>query len=139
MWSRKNVVDVFLIKIPNWMQSDFETQESEAKARFTEFYAKKEDQTPVVYGIVLEIYSPDFKDPQAGINDIDKNQVNPLTGTLQSVGVPTDEIWEHLDRAAEDNEWGDLRDRYQQAEKLTQPILEALHTKVQSYLTQRII
>lgn len=136
---KKNVIDVFILDIPEWLQKDFETTETKAKARFTEFYAKKGDLTPVVYGIVLEIYTPDFRDPSEGINEMDRLQINPLTGTLQSLGVPIDEIWARLDRAAEENEWDDLKDRYEQAEVMSKPVVESLHRKVRDYLSKKTL
>ncbi len=132
---KKNVIEVFLIDLPEWMQKDFHSETKQAKARLTEFYAKREGVVPVVYGTVLEIYSPDFKDPNDGINEVDLAQVNPLTGALQSVGVPGDEIWERLDRAAKDNEWDDVQDRYDQASELSRPIIAALHKKIKRYLS----
>ncbi|MEI8339532.1 MAG: hypothetical protein WCF94_02610 [bacterium] len=134
---KKNVIDVFIMDIPEWMSKDFHKDDKNAKARLTEFYAKKEDSTPVIYGTVLEVYSPDFKDPKDGINEVDMSQVNPLTGALQSVGVPTDEIWERLDRAAESNEWDDLKDRYEQARKLSQPAIDSLHERIIDYLNNK--
>jgi len=134
---KKNVIDVFLIKIPSWMKNDFKTDEEEAKARLTEFYAKKEKETPVIYGTVLEIYSPDFRDPK--LNNVDIAQVNPLTGALQGIGVPADEIWERLDRAAETNEWDDLQDRYEHAQKLSQPVVQSLHDKISKYLKTKSV
>jgi hypothetical protein len=131
---KKNVIDVFITPIPDWMRDDFKVTTNEAKARLTEFYAKKTDATPTIYGTVLEIYSPDFKNPADGINEVDINQVNPLTGALQGVGVPIDEIWEHLDRASESNEWDDLKGRYEQARQLSQPVIESLHEKITKYL-----
>lgn len=135
---KKNVIDVFIIPIPEWMQKDFQADAEKAKARLTEFYAKKGDSVPVIYGTVLEIYSPDFKDPEDGVNDVDRAQVNPLTDTLQGVGVPADEIWERLDRASETNEWDDLKDRYEQAEKLSQPVVQSLHEKISKYLDAKL-
>jgi hypothetical protein len=131
---KKNVIDVFIMPIPSWMQQDFSVDVSEAKARLTEFYAKKGDETPVVYGTVLEVYSPDFRDPNKGINDIDRAQVNPLTGALQGVGVPADEIWARLDRADETDEWADLEDRLKQAEAMSQPVVRSLREKISKYL-----
>ncbi|HBB38476.1 MAG: hypothetical protein UV82_C0015G0002 [Candidatus Magasanikbacteria bacterium GW2011_GWD2_43_18] len=131
---KKNVIDVFIIPIPAKMSDDFKVETTEAKARLTEFYAKKTGTPPTIYGTVLEIYSPDFKNPEDGINDVDINQVNPLTGALQDVGVPIDEIWEHLDRASENNEWGDLKEKYEQARQLSQPIVQSLHEKITQYL-----
>src|SRR3989344_7231188 len=37
---RKNVLDVFIIKLPIWLKQDFDTKENYAKARLSEFYAK---------------------------------------------------------------------------------------------------
>ncbi len=131
---KKNVIDVFIMPIPAKMSDDFKVGTKEAKARLTEFYAKKAGTTPTIYGTVLEIYSPDFKNPADGINEVDVNQVNPLTGALQGVGVPIDEIWERLDRAAENNEWDDLEERYEQARQLSQPAVQSFHEKIRQYL-----
>lgn len=133
---KKNVVDVFIIEIPDWMKGDFKADTHKAKARLTEFYAKKNNHIPVIYGTVLEIYSPDFKDPEDGINDVDIAQVNPLTGALQGVGVPADEIWGRLDRAAEANEWDDLKDRYEQAKILSKSAVDLMHVKIDEYLNR---
>ena len=134
MFIKKNVIDVFIMPISTEMSNDFKVETKKAKARLTEFYAKKNGATPTIYGIVLEIYSPDFKNPDDGINEVDINQVNPLTGALQGVGVPIDEIWERLDRAAENNEWDDLKERYEQALQLSQPVVQSLHKKITQYL-----
>ena len=129
---KKNVIDVFLMKIPSWMKDDFKTSVNEVKARLTEFYAKKDIGTPIIYGIVLEVYSPDFKDPKDGINNVDITQINPLTSTLQDAGISSDEIWRRLDRASEANEWDDLKDKYEEAQKLSKPIIQSIHAKYQN-------
>jgi hypothetical protein len=134
---KKNVIDVFMMPIPSWMRDDFKADVNEAKARLTEFYAKKDGTTPTIYGTILEVYSPDFRDPKDGINDVDINQINPLTGALQSVGVPIDEIWERLDHASESNEWDDLKERYEQAGQLSLPIVDSLHGKITKYLDDK--
>lgn len=134
---KKNVIDVFIVSIPQWMRDDFQESSSEAKARLTEFYAKKDGATPTIYGTVLEIYSPDFKNPVDGVNEVDVNQINPLTSTLQDVGIPIDEIWKRLDRAAESNEWNDLKERYEQAGQLSQPAVQSLHNKIAEYLDNK--
>lgn len=133
---KKNVIDVFIMDIPEWMQADFQVPDTRAKSRLTEFFAKKET-TSVIYGVVLEIYSPDFKNPQDGLNEIDIAQINPTTGTLQSVGVPIDEIWSRLDRATETNEWDKLQDRYEKAQSLSRPIIESLHQRIRKYFESR--
>jgi hypothetical protein len=134
---KKNVIDVFLISIPEWMRIDFHTDGEKAKARLTEFYAKKGDKSPVVYGQVLEIYSPDFKKPEDGINEVDLVQVNPLTDTLRGSGIPADEIWARLDRASEDNEWDDVKSKYELAQKLSRPIVAGLHEKIDRYFNKK--
>lgn len=132
---KKNVIDVFIMDIPKWMEEDFKVQWNRAKARLTEFYAKSASTNPVIYWIVLEVYSPDFKNPENGINQIDINQINPSTGTLQDSGIPIDEIRERLDRAAESNEWDDLKERYEQAQKLSKKVVESLHKKIDKYIS----
>lgn len=134
---KKNVIDVFLESIPEWMKKDFHSDSGEAKARLTEFYAKKGGQTPVVYGQVLEIYSPDFKDPKDGINEIDKAQINPTTDTLRAVGIPTDEIWERLDRAGEADEWKDIEKKYELAKQLSKSVVEGLHKKIEEHFKEQ--
>ncbi len=134
---KKNVIDVFLLTIPHWMQTDFGVPAEKAKARLTEFYAKKENATPVIYGTVLEVYSPDFRDPSNGINDVDRAQVNPQTDALQNASIPTDEIWSRLDKAAETNEWDDVKDKYERAKQLSEPAVQLLHTKIDAYLANR--
>lgn len=134
---KKNVIDVFLMDIPDDMKRDFQTIEESAKARLTEFYAKKGDETPVIYGKVLEIYSPDFKDPWDGINDVDMAQVNPTTDSMRAAGIPVDEVWDRLDRASEPGEWDDLRAQYDAAKKQSLPIVDELHKKIESYLNKK--
>ncbi len=134
---KKNVLDVFIMDIPNWMKEDFKVEWNKAKARLTEFYAKSPSTNPVIYWIVLEVYSPDFKNPENGINQIDINQINPSTGTLQDSWIPIDEIRERLDRASESNEWDDLKERYEQAQKLSKKVVKSLHEKINKYINRK--
>lgn len=134
---KKNVVDVFLIDLPEWLKKDFHTNFNKAKARITEFYAKKENLSPVIYGNVLEIYSPDFKDPEEGINEIDIKQINPMTSTLQSVGIPTDEIWSRLDDSYKDDEWKNLNNLYTKAKNLSIPLVDDLHKKINVFIDKK--
>lgn len=134
---KKNVLDVFIMDIPNWMKEDFKVNSNKAKARLTEFYAKSSDTNPVIYWIVLEVYSPDFKNPEDGINQTDINQINPSTWTLQDSGIPGDEIRERLDRASETDEWNDLQERYDQAKKLSRKVVESLHKKIDKYIKNK--
>lgn len=134
---KKNVLDVFMMNIPDWMREDFKEESNKAKARLTEFYAKSPETNPVIYWVVLEVYSPDFKNPEDGINQADINQINPSTGSLQDSGIPTDEIRERLDRASETNEWDDLQERYDEAKKLSKMVVESLHKKINKYIENK--
>lgn len=88
---RKNVLEVYKIKIPDWLQKEFDTTEDHAKARLSEFYAKKKGSPPVIYGVVVEIYSPDFR--KAIINKTDRAQESALTITLEKQGFSKEEVW----------------------------------------------
>lgn len=89
----KNVLDVSIVDIPAWMSKDFQVNASKAKARLFEFYAKNENEQAKLYGTVIEIYSPDFKNPEAGINEYDLSQVQRPS---QNMGLSLDEIWKQL-------------------------------------------
>jgi len=127
---RKNVVDVFIIDIPKWLQKKFAVEKNHAKARISEFYAKKQVGAPVIYGYVLEVYSPDFRDPS--INDIDMAQVNPSTEMFKSIGIGEDKIWERLERSSEENEWIDLGDDFKKVKMKTMPFVFELKNKMES-------
>lgn len=107
---RKNVVDVFVLELPEWLKTNFQTQEDYAKARMSEFYAKKRDASPIIYGDVLEVYTPDFRSPI--VNQFDNNQINPSTDELTKVGFSRDEAWMRL---GNNNDWSDVRERYTKA------------------------
>lgn len=107
---RKNVIDVFIVDLPTRLQQDFQTHETKAKARLSEFYARKEQDEPIVYGTVLEIYSPDFRPPE--INKVDQAQNNVPTESFEVVGITKRDVWDHL---GNNNDWSDNQERRQQA------------------------
>ena len=92
---QKNVLDVYIIKLPKWLQEAFDTEIKTAKARITEFMVRKENAI-YNYGIITEIYSPDFRKPR--INDVDKAQINIPISVLQLLGFSKEEIWISLER-----------------------------------------
>ena len=92
---QKNVLDVYVVQLPTWLQETFRTDRKTAKARITEFMAKK-GRAVYHYGIVIEIYSPDFRKPR--INDADRAQINIPVSVLQSLGFTKEEIWASLKR-----------------------------------------
>lgn len=91
---RKNVIDVYSARLPNWLKDRFKTGVPFAKARLSEFYAKKEGDNPFVYGDVLEVYSPDFRSPV--INAADNIQINPTISYQEQHGLSKEEIWNRL-------------------------------------------
>ena len=99
---RKNVLDVYIIDIPSWLQKDFRITSPGAKARISEFLAKREGSSPILYGEVVEIYSPDFRMPV--INDIDKSQISAFAESLEKQGFSLNQIWDRITRG---NDWRD--------------------------------
>lgn len=107
---RKNVTDVFIVDLPDRVKSKFNLSEEKAKARLSEFYAKKKDGQPLIYATVMEVYSPDFR--PADINETDKEQIHPTTIVLEHSGFTRQEIWDHLEEGKNFNQ---ADERYKQA------------------------
>lgn len=72
----KNVIAVYLIDVPWWLQLAFDTNEGTAKIRVSEFFVRKnaEDEM-ILYSTIAEIYSPHFR--KAEISRWDLLQINP--------------------------------------------------------------
>lgn len=126
---RKNVLEVYKLKIPTWLKKDFQTKENYAKARLSEFYAKKRGSEPIIYGIVVEIYSPDFR--KAVINKIDKAQESALTSVLQKYGFSKEEIWQRIGR---ENDYEDKLKMFKQAKKESDKLERVLKLKISKEL-----
>ncbi|MEK6890724.1 MAG: hypothetical protein AABX03_01155 [Nanoarchaeota archaeon] len=126
---RKNVLEVYKIKIPNWLKKDFDTNENYAKARLSEFYAKKKDKSPEIYGIVVEIYSPDFR--IATINKTDMAQESALTPSLEKKGFSKEEIWKRIGR---ENDYEDCKQKFMSAKKESDKIEKELKKKINRVL-----
>jgi len=126
---RKNVIDVFVIEIPKWLQDSFMTKEKYAKGRLSEFYAKKNEDKPIIYGIVIEIYSPDFRAPE--VNHFDILQINPSTEIFKKLHITKNEIW---NRIGKDNNWDDIGEKYNIAKKLTFPLIFKLKKEILNIL-----
>jgi len=109
---RKNVLEVYRIKIPQWLKEEFATHDNYAKARLSEFYAKKKGSPPVIYGVVVEIYSPDFR--KSTINKIDMAQESALTPVLEKQGFSKEEIWKRIGR---ENDYEDQKNKFLKAKK----------------------
>ena len=91
---RKNVIDVFVLNLPRWLQKSFQGKKTRAKARISEFYFFKEGTQPDIYGSVLEVYSPDFRD--ANINNVDREQIRPISKVLYEIGFSPEQVWASL-------------------------------------------
>jgi hypothetical protein len=92
---RKNVIDVDVLELPRWVAEAFVTESSHAKARYSEFLARRGSESPHVYGVVVEIYHPDFRPPE--VNAVDRLQEAPTVNALTEQGVSVDEIWARLE------------------------------------------
>jgi hypothetical protein len=123
---RKNVLDVFIINLPSWLKKEFHTKEKCAKARLSEFYAKKQGTKPIIYGIVTEVYSPDFRKPI--INEVDKLQIGAVTECLEEVGFSKDEIYR---RIGDDNNYDDARKLYNKAKEKSKKVISKLRKKIE--------
>lgn len=126
---RKNVLEVYKIKIPNWLKKEFSTKEDYAKARLSEFYAKKKESLPVIYGVVVEIYSPDFR--RATINKVDISQRSALTECLEKQGFSKEEIWKRIGR---ENDYEDQKERFVFARKESNKIIKEYKQKISNIL-----
>lgn len=126
---RKNVVDVYTLEIPTWLQNDFAVQEAHAKARLSEFYARKSDGEPEIYGTVTEVYTPDFRGPV--INAVDLQQVSALTEALEEEGFSREEIWHRIEIG---NDWSDVQERLDRARQKSLAKLFALKKKIGEHI-----
>ena len=128
---RKNVIRVYVIDLPKHLREKFGVLETQAKARLSEFYAAKDAEPPVIYGIVTEIYSPDFR--PAEVNETDLAQDNPTTNALERVGISKEEIWK---RIGEKNDWSDKADLVKRADELAETEEQNLQARVERYLAK---
>ncbi|MBU0760479.1 MAG: hypothetical protein KJ600_01785 [Nanoarchaeota archaeon] len=126
---RKNVVDVFAVKLSNHLKKEFNTKETFAKARLSEFYARKGKNPPIIYGTVVEIYSPRFR--KARINKVDRAQINPTTKQFGKISVTKEEIW---DRITQGNKWKNIQEKHERAKKSSLPEVSRLRERISSCL-----
>lgn len=127
------MIDVFVVKIPAWLKKEFNTKENYAKARLSEFYAKKKTTKPSIYGLVVEIYSPDFRN--AVINKFDQAQINATTKSLQKQGINKTTIWKELGK---ENGWqGTLKKKIENAKKDSLSQAYKYKKKIQNYLEKK--
>ena len=91
---RRNILGVYTLKIPGWLRSAFATNKRSAKVRMSEIYVKKGNSAPLVYGTVVEIFSPEFVG--VTVNRSERSRVSAPTVVLEKIGFSKKEIWQKL-------------------------------------------
>ena len=129
---RKNVTGVFVIENPQWLMDKFSDKSEKSKSRLSEFYAKKETGEPIIYGTVLEVYSPDFR--PADINEVDISQVHPTTAVLEQAGYTKSEIYDFL---AEGKDFDTSDERYKKAIEFMNLISDQTKGKFINYIASK--
>jgi hypothetical protein len=129
---RKNVTGVFVIENPQWLRDKFSDKNEKSKSRLSEFYAKKETGEPIIYGTVLEVYSPDFR--PADINEVDISQVHPTTAVLEQAGYTKSEIYDFL---AEGKDFDTSDERYKKAIEFMNLIPDPTKGKFINYIASK--
>lgn len=128
---RKNVIAVSVVDLPESVRTKMKVEETQAKMRLSEFYAKKEGAPPFIYGVVAEVYSPDFR--PAEVNEVDRQQDNPTSAAFDRVDVSKQMIW---DRLGSEAGFTDIREKRAEAEALAGPEEEGLKEAVRQYLSR---
>lgn len=126
---RKNVIDAYLLETNPWLQEKFGVTDPKAKARLSEFLAAKEDGRPVIYGKVMEAYTPDFRPP--AINDVDRQQISAPIAWLEHHGVSRQDVWR---RIGNNNDWTGLEEVIKQSQTESQEWLDYYHKLVEYHL-----
>jgi len=132
---RKNVIDVFTLQLTDRLREEFDTDEDYGKARVSEFYAKKQNDEPTIYGRVLELYTPDFRGPV--INQVDLEQVNPSTEILEKNGISRNAIWKRLDKSSDGGEWKDKDEAYEQAKEDSLPEVFKWRERIENFINSK--
>ena len=93
----KNIIDVYVVNLPKWLQDAFAHNSAIAKARISEFLVKK-NQFIFNYGLITEIYSPDFRNATLNVQDI--AQINLPSGVLYGMGLTKQQVWKYIEEKA---------------------------------------
>ncbi|MEK7202155.1 MAG: hypothetical protein AAB669_01325 [Patescibacteria group bacterium] len=126
---RKNVIDVYLLEANPWLQEKFKEKEGQVKARLSEFLAAKDNGRPIVYGTVMEAYTPDFRPPE--INDVDRQQISAPIAWMEHAGIDRSEIWR---RIGNNDDWTGLEDIIAKARAESQDWTDYYRKLVDYYL-----
>jgi hypothetical protein len=129
---RKNVLSIDVLELSQPLRDAFLTDEIHAKARYSEFLVRRGQQLPQVYGIVVEIYHPDFRLPE--VNEVDRLQVAPTVGSLCAQGVSLDEAWARLNSEVP---YGTANTRYYRAFEASQREVRCAEERIKTILRDR--
>jgi hypothetical protein len=127
---RKNVLAVFVLDLPEKICHKFRSDNTKAKARLSEFYARKGENEPFIYALVLEVYHPDFRDPR--INSDDIAQVTAPTIFLEEARMSKNDIWVRLTS----NDWSSVEATVRRAREASITLVESLKKKAMEYMAQ---
>lgn len=129
---RKNVIHVFILRLPDWLRKAFDRKEGFAKARLSEFLARKEKGQAIVYGTVLEVYSPDFRPPT--INAVDMQQVNAPVEMLEKQGVSIDDVWKRIGTG---NNWRNAEQKLEAAKAKSTPTIQKFERRIKQFVSAK--
>lgn len=122
---KRSVIDVTDITIPAWLQKEFGIESEKIRARLIDFYIRKDEETPCVYGTILEIHAPEFD-----LNNTETPYINPSHISLQDEGIAMNIIWENLNRKPE----REVAEGFERAKNSSKQIVSMWYSKVASHL-----
>lgn len=126
---RKNVVSVYVVKLSDDLKKSFGIIAMTGKIRLSEFYAKSKTSQPILYWIVAEIYSPDFR--SWAVNQIDFSQINPLTSTFESFWWTKKDLWDIL---WSENDWSNTNFNHDALKSTSQYEVILYQERIAKYL-----
>ena len=129
---RKNMLDYFVLETAPWLRAAFKVKQPYALTRFWECYVRKGASKPLVYGTVCEVFSPDFRAPVLGHEDM--AYMGAVSRELLRRGFSTEDIWTRIGLRAG---WDDVEERFLQSRVAALPFVTGLRKKVIALLASK--
>jgi hypothetical protein len=129
---RKNMLDYFVLETAPWLRTAFHVKERYALTRFWECYVLNRRSAPLIYGTVCEVFSPAFRPPVLGHEDM--AYMGAVTRELLKRGFSREEIWRRIGRRSG---WIDVEARFLQARVAALPLVFELRRKVADILAPK--
>lgn len=129
---RKNVIDVFTVKLTPELKAKLQVTDEYGKGRLTEFYIRHDDSSPSIYSHILEIKPHHLE--AADVDGFDVAQLNPASDVLARHNISTDDVWDHLPDAASTDEWVDRDSEYTAAQHESLPEIMGWRTRIEKQL-----